>query len=281
MKAKAPDAAPKGTCARPFVYRLILVILVLEVGIRAPFCQAAGGPATESEASPTFDVAAIHLHTPVPHERSHIVDSSGRFITVNVDLKSIVQWAFDVPASRIVAGPAWINTQRFDIEAKSESALDTQPKYDSSAARQQKRQMVQSLLAARFNLVFHHETRELPIYALEVMKTGKKFQAMQTNNFQVNIGRNYLQIEGGENTMTVLAESLAEILDRVVIDKTGILGKYSVNLKWTPDDAVSTGDEAPPSIFTALQEQLGLKLESQKGPVEVFVIDKIEMPSEN
>ncbi len=277
MKAKAPIA----TRAHPLVFRLLLVILILEMGTVAAFCQAAEGPATESNASPTFDVAAIHLHTPVPHERSHIVDSSGRFITVNVDLKSIIQWAFDVPASRIVAGPAWINTQRFDIEAKSESALDTQPKYDSAAARQQKRQMVQSLLADRFHLVFHHDTRELPIYALEVAKAGPKFHAMQTNNTQVNSGRNYLQIEGGENTMTVLAESLAEVLDRVVIDKTGILGKYSVNLKWTPDDAVSTGDEAPPSIFTSLQEQLGLKLESQKGPVEVFVIDKIEMPSEN
>jgi uncharacterized protein (TIGR03435 family) len=277
VKAKA---ALVGICVRSSVFRLLLVVLILEVGTGA-FCQVAEGHATESKSSQTFDVVAIHLHTPAPHERSHIVDSSGRFITVNVDLKSIIQWAFDVPASRIVAGPAWINTQRFDIEAKSESALDTQPKYDSEAARLQKRQMVQALLADRFQLVFHHETRELPIFALEVLKTGQKFQAMQTSNFQVNTGRNYLQIEGGENTMTVLAESLAEIMDRVVVDKTGILGKYKVNLKWTPDDAVSTGDEAPPSIFTALQEQLGLKLESQKGPVGVFVIDKIEMPSEN
>ncbi len=281
MKVIALAAAPFGTGVRSSLHRLLLVILILEVGAFAAFCQTAENPATESKASPTFDVAAIHLHTPVPHEHSHIVDSSGRFITVNVDLKSILQWAFDVPASRIVAGPAWIGTQRFDIEAKSESALDTQPKYDSAAARQQKRQMVQSLLADRFHLVFHHETRELPIYALEVTKAGPKFQAKQTNNSQVNSGRNYLQIEGGENTMTVLAESLAEILDRVVVDETGILGKYSVNLKWTPDDAISSGDEAPPSIFTALQEQLGLKLESKKGPVQVFVIDKIEMPSEN
>jgi uncharacterized protein (TIGR03435 family) len=255
------------------VRRLHSVIFVLAVGTSFGCGQAVQNP-------PTFDVAAIHLHKPVPGERSHIVDTNGRFITVNVGLKAIVQWAFDVPASRIVGGPAWMSTERFDIEAKSESALDSRPGSDPIESRLEKRRMVRALLAERFHLIVHSETRDLPVYAMVTAKGGPAFLSTQAKGTTVNQSRGRIQIEGGENTMTVLAECLAEALDRVVIDKSGIQGRYSVSLKWTPDEAAAT-DPSEPSIFTAIQEQLGLKLDSQRAPVEVMVIDRIDMPTDN
>ena len=260
------------------------VILMLTFGTSLGIAQTAEsstGHPSESTSPPTFDVVAIHLHKPVPSERSHIVDTNGRFITVNVGLKAIIQWALGVPASKIAGGPAWFNTERFDIEAKSENALDSRPNSDPIESRLEKRRMVQALLAERFHLATHVETRELPIYAMVVTKNGPTFLNAQSKGTTINQNRGRIQIEGGENTMTVLAECLAETLDRVVIDKTGIQGRYSITLKWTPDEAVATADPSEPSIFTAIQEQLGLKLDSQKAPVEVTVIDHIDKPTEN
>lgn len=239
-----------------------------------------------SSAAPAFDVAAIHPHTPAPHERSHIVDSNGRFTTVNVDLKTIIQWAYDLPQSRIVGGPSWLGSARWDIEAKTDSALDMQKDYDHTAAWEQKRQMVQALLAERFHLAVHRETRELPIYNLVVAKDGPKFTPIKADGTTINSSHGHIQIEGGANTVDVLAEQLAEVLGRVVVNTSGITGRYKVELTWTPDDRAappSSDDPANsgPSIFTALQEQLGLKLESAKGPVQVLVIDNAQMASAN
>ncbi|HVU46117.1 MAG TPA: TIGR03435 family protein [Terracidiphilus sp.] len=237
-------------------------------------------------AAPQFDVAAIHPHNPEPHERSHIISQNGRFTTINVDLKSILQWAYDLPESRIIGGPSWLGTARWDIEAKSDTALDAQKDYDHTAAWEQKRQMVQSLLAGRFHLIVHKETRELPIYNLVVAKGGAKFLDTKAEGSKFDRWNGRIELQGGDNTVSVLAEQLAEVLGRVVVDKTGITGRYRIALSWTPDDRAAPPSGAPPadsgpSIFTALEEQLGLKLESAKGPVEVLVIDSVAQPSEN
>jgi uncharacterized protein (TIGR03435 family) len=242
-------------------------------------------PENAAASAPQFDVAAIHPHNPAPHERSHIVSENGRFTIINVDLKAIIQWAYDLPESRIVAGPSWLGSARWDIEAKAENALDTQKNYDSEAARQEKRRMVQSLLADRFHLAVHYETRELPIYELVVGKGGPTFLRTRAEGSKFDRWNGRIELQGGDNTVAVLAEQLAEVLGRVVVDKTGIQGRYKMALRWTPDDrAPSSGtssDESAPSIFTALQEQLGLKLESGKGLVEVLVIDGAAMPTAN
>jgi uncharacterized protein (TIGR03435 family) len=235
---------------------------------------------------PAFDVAAIHPHQPEPHERSHIISENGSFTTINVDLKSIIQWAYDLPESRIVGGPSWLGSARWDIEAKAGDALDTQKNHDPAAAREQKRQMVESLLAERFGLTVRRETRKLPLYNLVVAKGGAKFLDAKAEDAKYDRSNRRLELRGGDNTVAVLAEDLAEVLGRVVVDKTGIQGGYKIDLTWTPDDrapspsGASTADSGP-SIFTALQEQLGLRLESKKGPVEVLVIDHVAMPSEN
>lgn len=249
------------------------------------------GFAQSPTAAPQFDVAAIHPHNPEPHERSHIVHENGRFTTINVDLKSIVQWAWDLPQTRIVGGPSWLGSARWNIEAKSDTALEAQKGADPVRAREQMRQMVQSLLADRFHLSVHSETRELPIYNLVVAKDGAKFLDTKAEGSKFDRWNGRIELQGGDNTVAVLAEQLAETLGRVVVDKTGIAGRYKIALTWTPDDraappntassATSSTDESGPSIFTALEEQLGLKLESSKGPVQVLVIDSAAMPTEN
>ncbi|HEY1803357.1 MAG TPA: TIGR03435 family protein [Terracidiphilus sp.] len=266
----------------------ILCAFVLAWFSALPFSAAAqtpipAAPPIPSAPAPQFDIAAIHLHQPMPHERSHIVDSNGSFTTVNVTMKAILQWAFDLPESRIVGGPSWLESDDWDIEAKSESSIDMQKNYDPAAARLEKQRMVQALLADRFHLVTHTETRELPIYALVAAKGGPKFLATHADGNKFDRWNNRIELEGGQNTVAVLAEELAQTLGRVVVDQTGIQGRYKIVLNWSPDD-LATGSSEPdsgPSIFTAIQEQLGLRLEPQKGPVQVLVIDRVEKPSEN
>lgn len=267
-----------------------LALLVAVCAFAAHACSAqstaAVKAALDSSAAPGFDVAAIHPHTPAPHERSHIIDSNGRFATINVDLKTIIQWAYDLPQSRIVGGPSWLGSARWDIEAKADNALDMQKDYDHTAAWEQKREMVQALLADRFHLAVHKETREMPIYDLVIAKGGPRFTASKADGSRFDRSNGRIAVEGGDNTVDVLAEQLAEVLGRIVMNKTGIAGRYKIALVWTPDDRVAppssgSADDAGPSIFTALQEQAGLKLTPNKEPVPVLVIDDAKMASDN
>jgi uncharacterized protein (TIGR03435 family) len=157
---------------------------------------------------------------------------------------------------------------------------------------QMERQMVQQLLAERFKLAVHWETKELPVYALVIAKGGAKLAASTVKDDGTNISSGNGRMTAKGVTMEKLTQSLTQILStelgRVVIDKTGIEGKYDLALTWSPEknsaamaNASNEGSPRGPSIFTALQEQLGLKLESKKGPLEALVIDHIEQPSEN
>jgi uncharacterized protein (TIGR03435 family) len=157
----------------------------------------------------------------------------------------------------------------------------------SEEGRLWKQQMVQALLVDRFQLKTHQETRQLPVYALVVAnpKSGPKFKPSEANGTTIDTGRSRIHVQGSDHTVTLLARELAQSLDRIVLDKTGIDGRYDLTLRWTPDDAAATNStpapDAPPDIFTAIQEQLGLKLEPTKGPVPILVIDSGAMPSEN
>jgi uncharacterized protein (TIGR03435 family) len=285
-----------------------LVALAVSISLTAPHAhcqsslsqvQAAPQAAHTSLADPVFEVAAIHQNVADQSGRSHIVSSTadGHFLTINASLQSIVRWAFDMPETRILGGPAWMSSTKFDIDAKGDASVDAQLHgLSSDDSRAVKRRMVQGLLADRFKLVTHRETRELPIYALVVAKGGAKLGATQANGTTINARRGQIEVQGS-NSVALLAEELSKIVGRVVVDKTGIEGRYNIVLKWTPDDSAGSGFNAPPafnatasaapaadsgpSIFTAIQEQLGLKLDAEKGPVEVLVIDHIEMPSEN
>ena len=176
----------------------------------------------------------------------------------------------------------------YDTDAKSSPDEDARLKAmpDEDAA-QQKRLMVRELLKERFSLTTHEEMRVLPVYNLVLVKGGAKLQPSDHGGTRIDTGRSRIHVQGSDDTIGLLARELAQSQGRVVVNKTGLTGRYDLTLRWTPDDASApllNGEpdpNAPPGLFTAIQDQLGLKLESGKGPVPVLVIDHIEPPSAN
>ncbi len=242
-------------------------------------------------AAQTFEVASIRVTGSSEHDRTHIWSSpgDGNFRAQNVSVTDLLEFAFNLPESRFVGGlnKGLLRAPRFDLEAKSSSAVDERMHgLDGETAKNEKRKMVQALLAERFKLTTHMETRELPIYTLVVGKTGPKFTESKAQGTTYNSGRGYISIEGGDSTVEMMAANLAQVLERPVVDQTGIKGRYAMKLRWMPDDGPpplvnGAPDTSLPSIFTAVEEQLGLKLVAGKGPVQVLVVDRVEMPSAN
>jgi uncharacterized protein (TIGR03435 family) len=251
--------------------------------------QTAASPSAAP--APVFDVAAIHLHISEPHEHNSIWSSTfdSHFRAENVSVVMLIHWAFEMPETRILDAPGWASATHFNIDATADPAVDQQlHNLTSDAGRKQKEMMVQALLADRFRLVTHTETRELPIYELVVARGGAKFGDPKSSGTIVNHGRDHIEVEG-PNSAALLAEELSKEVGRDVVDRTGIIGRYDLKLQWTPDDSAvpasngsaSSASDSGPSLFTALEEQLGLKLEPAKGPVQVLVIDHVELPSAN
>jgi len=201
----------------------------------------------------------------------------GRF-TANIALRFIIQRAYDVRDFQLLGGPDWLN-QRYAIQAKAP---------EGSFSEAQLRLMLQALLAERFQLKTHRETKEIPVYALVVGKSGSKVQAAKEEG-GIFVGRSSITAKGA--TFTKLVIALSRLLDRPVLDETQMAGNYDFKLHYdqgsvglpynAPGVARPESDGMEPSIFTAVQEQLGLKLDPQKRPIEVLVIDSIERPSGN
>jgi len=266
---------------------LVLTIASIALAASAALAQA---PA----ATPSFDVASIRQNTTSTDGHNHIYNdhSESHFRTVNVSLKDLVQYAYSLPKSQILGGAPWFDTTMFDIDAKSDATVDAQLKaLPDVEASQQKKLMLQVLLADRFQLKTHQETRELPEFNLVLAKGGPKFKPSDANGTTISVntggGIQRIHVQGSDNTIELLDRELAQQVGRVVVDKTGIDARYDLTLRWTPDDRPAPmlngapDPNAPPDIFTAIQEQLGLKLEPGKGPVPVLVIDYVAMPSEN
>jgi uncharacterized protein (TIGR03435 family) len=262
-----------------------LTLIVVMFFVSAILCVHAAAQAAAG--APTFDVASIHINNTETDGHHHIVNdpAESHFRTVNLALRDLIQFAYGLPDSQILGGPGWLDSIMFDIDAKSDSLVDAQlHALPAEQAQQKKRLMVQALLADRFQLKAHEEKRQLAVYALVVTKDGPKFKPSQINGTTINTGRTRMHIAGSDDTLGILARELAQVLGRVVLNQTGLTGRYDLSLRWTPDDAAalnSPSPDAPPDIFTAVQEQLGLKLESTKGPVPVLVIDSVEKPSPN
>jgi len=248
--------------------KLLLLLLVV-------FATQAARAQTSA---PGFEVATIRPAAPSPDGHTHINYPSGdRFSAANITLLALMQWAWDMPAKQILDGPPWLASTRFDIQAKSDTGEESR-NLTSNQERELKRRMVQALLADRCHLTLHQETRTLAAYDLILAKGGSKLQTSQSSDKSIGTGRTYFKGEG--LTMTLIAEELSQIAGRVVIDKTGLTDRYDVKLQWTPDDAPVTDDSAP-SLFTAIQEQLGLKLEPAKEATPVLVIDHVDAPTPN
>jgi uncharacterized protein (TIGR03435 family) len=271
-------------CKRPALSRKPASIFAAIFAI-AILCVRA--PAQVAPAAQSFDVASVHINNTETDGHHHIISdpTESRFRTVNLALRDLIQFAYGVPDSQILGGPAWLDSIMFDIDAKSDPNVDAELRaLPSEQARHKKQLMVQALLADRFELKVHEETRLLPVYALVVAKDGPKFKPSQINGTTIDAGRARLHIAGSDDTIGILARELAQVLGRAVVNQTGLSGRFDLTLRWTPDDAApltSSPPDIPPDIFTAIQEQLGLKLESTKEPVPVLVIDSVEKPSPN
>jgi uncharacterized protein (TIGR03435 family) len=216
---------------------------------------------------------------------------SDHFIERNIALMKIIRAAYGIPFeaadARILGAPGWLNSEKYDINAKIDgSAVEELKKLSQDQRTLAQEQMLQALLTDRFRLIVHRETKELPIYTLALTKGGAKLQAARPDEAgAISYGPGL--ITGEAKSTGNLAQLLSVFVARPVVDKTGLAGNYDFKLKWAPGDgqAVSAGaspqDSEPFSVFTAIQEQLGLKLVSAKGPVQVIVIDHVERPSAN
>jgi uncharacterized protein (TIGR03435 family) len=227
-----------------------------------------------------FDVATIKPTAPSTGGHTDInYPSGGHFSAFNISLLALMQWTYGIPERQILDAPSWLSSTHYDIEAKSDA--DTDSRLRSVAPDQErelKRRMIQALLAERCRLKLHPETRILPAYDLILAKGGSRLQPSQSNGKTINSGATHLDGQGLDTTL--IAQLLSQIAGRIVVDKTNLPDRYDLKLQWTPDSAPLT-DNSAPSLFTAIQEQLGLKLEPAKEPVPVLVIDHVEQPSPN
>jgi uncharacterized protein (TIGR03435 family) len=236
--------------------------------------------AAAAKADAAFEAATIKPAAPSPDGHTHInYPEGGRFSAINITLLNLMEWAYDMPQKQILDGPSWMGSTRFDIQATTDADTDAMLRALSSERdREVKRSMVQRLLEDRFAMKLHRETRTLPAYDLVVAKGGSKLEASKSDGKSIGTGGTHFNAQG--LTTELIAEQLSLIAGRVVVDKTGLDGTYDLKLKWTPDDAPATVDSSP-SLFTAIEEQLGLQLKAAKEPVAVLVVDHIEAPSPN
>jgi uncharacterized protein (TIGR03435 family) len=256
-----------------------------------------------------YDVATIKPTKPSDNGvRSGINYPPDGFTVTGLTLQTLIQQAYGIQNYQLLGAPAWLNSERYDVDAKMDSsvadALQKLSPEDRFPARQK---MLQALLADRLKLAFHRETKELPIYLLVTAKNGPKLKEAKPDNsdskgVQGRGGRGGPGMSTtsrvGSESLTAqavpisgLAQLLARYLKRNVVDKTGLTRNYDFTLQWATDEsgmqpAPASGGAPPPesggpTLSAALQEQLGLKLESGKGPVEIIVIDHVERPSGN
>ncbi|HXP87207.1 MAG TPA: TIGR03435 family protein [Bryobacteraceae bacterium] len=280
------DFSPRASLGRVAVTAIALLAITL-VGARAPRWIAF---AQQQAPRPSFEVASIKPDDSSDPRFFIGFQPGGRF-NANAPLKMLISVAYDVQNHQIAGGPNWLESARFNIEAKPESAMPP----PGPAFQTQMRLMLQSMLEDRFKLALHRETREEQVYDLVVAKGGsklKKATETQKKN-QQGMGIRRGQLNGSAAPIVMLANTLSQQLGRPVIDKTGLTATYDFSLTYTPEpgqgggfgppgpDAPPPPDPNGPSIFTALQEQLGLRLESAKGPVDVLVIDHAEKPDAN
>jgi uncharacterized protein (TIGR03435 family) len=232
----------------------------------------------------------------------------GRFSATNISLTMLMGSAYRIREFQIVGGPNWIRDDRWDVQAKAEEGtVSTSPSASiDPAAFSPQQLMLQSLIEERFQLKMHREMRELPVYDLVVTRGVSKLKKSEDQGPIQPQGANPQRggsmprggarlgrgaFDGNSILIGNLAAALSQELGRPVIDKTDLKGRYDVMLRWAsepvPDpvtvqhDPATPPDPSGPSIFTSIQEQLGLKLESSKGPVEVLLIDSVQRPSEN
>lgn len=249
----------------------------------------------QTPAGPRFEVASVKPNRSGDPHGTVVVQPGGRYAAVNISVSQLVSEAYGLQSGQLVGGPDWTRTDRVDITATAGG--DIQPGAVDSGGFSRLQLMLQALLADRFRLVVHRDSREQSIYALvRARSDGTLGPKMRLSTADcalplaaicaVRLGHG--RLSAGDATMAQLAASLSSTVQRVVRDRTGLTGRYSMEVSFTPErmpqgPAPSPGAVSPPaidpngtSIFTVLQEELGLKLESARAPVDIVVIDSIE-----
>ena len=191
----------------------------------------------------------------------------------NASPKTMIRNAYGILSFQLAGEPRWLDTDMYDIVATTGSSEKISP--------EQLKLLLQNLLAERFQLKVHWETRKTSVYALVLDKNGPQFKEsaeVQEPSINTQKGPSRAQMKGTREPISILASNLGNQLGRIVLDKTGLGGVYDWMLEWNPE---LTTDSSLPSLFTALQGQLGLRLKAQKGQMETLVIDSVERPSEN
>ena len=242
-------------------------------------------PKPMTDPNPEFEVATIKPSVPDRPGKAFTVQGR-KFITINTSLNDMLVFAYGIHAKQITGAPGWVETEKYDITA--------QPQAEGQPNDKQLKIMVQKLLTERFKLSFHRDKKELSVYAITVDKSGHKLNKSEgnPNGLPGLFFRGLGNLPVTNATMADFAGVMqGAVLDRPVADQTGLTGRWDFTLTWTPDEFQFAGlgvrvpppsdKAAAPDIFTAFREQLGLKLDSTKAPAEVFVIDKVEKPSEN
>jgi uncharacterized protein (TIGR03435 family) len=235
-------------------------------------------PRMAADAHPSFEVATIKPTDPSnTNEGFHI--SGHRIFIENETVNNLILFAFGMHREQIVDAPEWFATERYDIHGV--------PDADGQPSTRQMEEMVQKLLQDRFNIRFHHEKRELSVYAITVAKNGPRMSNSKSDPNALSDetgtgdGHHGIRMRFTNNSMSDLALELQFVMDRPVLDETGLTGRYDFVLDWARNEVPTNDPDTPPEIFTAIEEQLGLKLEPKKDSAEVMVIDHAARPSEN
>jgi len=225
---------------------------------------------TTAPQRPEFEVASVKPHS-ASEGPAHvsIARDPGRLTYTNITVRGLIREAYGRRIYPPLRGPDALSTDRYDVIAK----------VSPDASKEQRMLMLQALLAERFKLVVHRETKELPIYALVAGKNGPKVRAVEDDGSAAEIGSGSgHQIKAHHISMKLLAATLQGYIGDIVVDETGLAGLFDLDLDFNVDESMSSEG---PTVFEAVQRQLGLKLEARKGPVEVVVIDHVEKPSAN
>jgi uncharacterized protein (TIGR03435 family) len=272
----------------------LLVAPILFNLLQIPAAHAQAPPPTtklppmDANAHPSFEVATIKP-SKADQPGKFFRFRGHRFTTTNTTLDDLISYSYRLHDNQIIAAPGWAGTEKYDIDAE--------PDGEGAPNDQQWKDMMQKLLTERFALTFHRDKKELPVYVLSVARGGPKLSKSQSDP-NGNFHWSFRGRIGGD--LTLYNASMADfanlmqrnVLDRPVVDQTGLTGRYDINLDWTPDDSQFEGmgakptpptdsPNAAPNLYTAIQEQIGLKLDATKALAEVLVIDHVEKPSEN